>query len=299
MAAAEANPMIGDREVEAYRRDGYLVVPDVLSARELGQLQEIIDVWVSQAANVDTHTDLYDLEPSHTRAQPRVRRLKTPHRHHLAFRALPSHPKVLAIVTRLIGPNLRLHGSKLNIKAPGYGSPVEWHQDWAFYPHTNDDLLAIGVMLDDMDLENGPVMFVPGSHRGPVYDHHSDGVFCGAIDPKAIAPEIQKAVPLTGRAGSMSFHHVRLLHGSALNTSNRRRQLLLYEVAAADAWPLLGISSLEEFDGRMIAGQPTIEPRLTPVPVRMPYPPAKNQGSIYENQTAARQRYFATAEAVK
>ena len=291
--------MIGDREVEAYRRDGYLVVPDVLTARELGQLQEIIDVWVVQAANVDTHTDLYDLEPSHTRAQPRVRRLKTPHRHHPAFRALPRHPKVLAILTRLIGPNLRLHGSKLNIKAPGYGSPVEWHQDWAFYPHTNDDLLAIGVMLDDMDLENGPAMFVPGSHRGPVYDHHSDGVFCGAIDPKAIAPEIQKAVPLTGRAGSMSFHHVRLLHGSALNTSNRRRQLLLYEVAAADAWPLLGISSLEEFDGRMIAGQPTIEPRLTRVPVRMPYPPAKNQGSIYENQTAARQRYFATADAVK
>src|SRR5919198_331672 len=248
MAAAEANPMIGDREVEAYRRDGYLVVPDVLTARELGQLQEIIDVWVVQAANVDTHTDLYDLEPSHTRAQP-------------------GHPKVLAILTRLIGPNLRLHGSKLNIKAPGYGSPVEWHQDWAFYPHTNDDLLAIGVMLDDMGLENGPAMFVPGSHRGPVYDHHFDGVFCGAIDPKAIAPEIQKAVPLTGRAGSMSFHHVRLLHGSALNTSNRRRQLLLYEVAAADAWPLLGISSLEEFDGRMIAGQPTIEPRLTRVPV--------------------------------
>ena len=46
---------------------------------------------------------------------------------------------------------MRLHGSKLNMKAPKYGSPVEWHQDWAFYPHTNDDILAIGVMLDDVE----------------------------------------------------------------------------------------------------------------------------------------------------
>ena len=41
------------------------------------------------------------------------------------------------------------------MKSAQYGSPVEWHQDWAFYPHTNDDILAIGVMLDDMTLENG------------------------------------------------------------------------------------------------------------------------------------------------
>jgi hypothetical protein len=37
-----------------------------------------------------------------------------------------------------------------------YGSPVEWHQDWAFYPHTNDDVLATGIYLDDCDLDNGP-----------------------------------------------------------------------------------------------------------------------------------------------
>jgi ectoine hydroxylase-related dioxygenase (phytanoyl-CoA dioxygenase family) len=291
--------MIADRELEAYRRDGYLVVADVLSAREVRQLQDVIDGWMAGAARVDAHTDLYDLEPSHSRAQPRVRRIKTPHRQHPLFDALPRHPSVVAILSKLIGSDLRLHGSKLNMKAPGYGSPVEWHQDWAFYPHTNDDILAIGVMLDDMEPTNGPLMVVPGSHTGPIYDHHADGVFCGAIDPAAIASQTGRAVALTGRAGSMSFHHVRALHGSALNTSNRRRQLLLYEVAAADAWPLRGIASLEEFDAQMIAGSPTIEPRVTPVPVRMPYPPAKHQGSIYENQTAARSRYFATADAMR
>src|ERR1041385_1962866 len=125
---------------------------------------------------------------------------------------------VLDVCAALIGPNLRLQGSKLNMKAAQYGSPVEWHQDWAFYPHTNDDILAIGVMLDDMDLENGPLMVVPGSHRGPTYDHHGeDGRFCGMIDPTTIPELIAKAVPLTGKAGSMSFHHVRAVHGSALN----------------------------------------------------------------------------------
>ncbi len=290
--------MISQHDIEIYRRDGYLVVPDVLNTGELRELQAVIDDWIARAASVDRHDDVYDLEPSHTRAQPRVRRIKTPHKIDRRFNDLVRHPNVVAILSRLIGPDLRLHGSKLNMKAPRYGSPVEWHQDWAFYPHTNDDILAIGVMLDDMEPSNGPLLVVPGSHKGPILDHHADGAFCGAIAPEAIADAARRAVPLTGRAGSMSFHHVRLLHGSALNTSNRRRQLLLYEVAAADAWPLMGVANLAEFDSRMIAGERTITPRVTPVPVRMPLPPAAHQGSIYENQTGSRQRFFATAEPV-
>ena len=38
---------------------------------------------------------------------------------------------------------------------------MEWHQDWAFYPHSNADVLAVGVMIDDIDTENGPMMVVP------------------------------------------------------------------------------------------------------------------------------------------
>src|SRR5262245_13695701 len=138
--------MISEHDVEVYRRDGYIVVPDVLNADEVRQLQAVIDGWIAKAATVDTHDDIYDLEPSHSRSQPRVRRIKTPHKIDPYFNALVRHPKVVSILSRLIGPDLRLHGSKLNMKAPRYGSPVEWHQDWAFYPHTNDDILAIGVM---------------------------------------------------------------------------------------------------------------------------------------------------------
>jgi hypothetical protein len=62
-----------------------------------------------------------------------------------------------------------------------------------------------------------------------------------------------------------------------------------------DAWPLLGIASLEDFNGRIVRGQPTIEPRLADVPVRMPLPPSPFQGSIYENQKASNKRFFARA----
>ena len=178
---------------------------------------------------------------------------------------------MLDILTKLIGPELRLHGSKLNMKSARYGSPVEWHQDWAFYPHTNDDVLAIGVLLDDTDLSNGPMLVTPGTHRGPVWNHHGDdGHFIGLIDPDVIRDEIAHAMPCVGPAGSMSFHHVRALHGSALNTSDRPRNLLLYEVAASDAWPLMGVKDFDEFNSRLLAGPSTVTPRLTDVPVRIP-----------------------------
>ena len=54
-----------------------------------------------------------------------------------------------------------MKSSKLNTKFEKGGSAVEWHQDWAFYPHTNDDVLAVGVMLDDVNLSNGPLMVIP------------------------------------------------------------------------------------------------------------------------------------------
>jgi ectoine hydroxylase-related dioxygenase (phytanoyl-CoA dioxygenase family) len=239
---------------------------------------------------------MYDLEPGHRADSPRVRRVKTPHRFFPVFERLLRHPRLVAILQDLLGSGIRLHGSKINLKSPRYGSPVEWHQDWAFYPHTNDDLLAVGVMLDDCTSDNGPLLVVPGSHRGPIFDHHAGGYFCGAIDPAAIRDEIARAVPLTGRAGSMSFHHVRLVHGSAQNVSSLPRTLLLYEYGAADAWPLMGVKDLDDFDARLVTGAPTLEPRMVPAPVRMPLPPALHQGSIYENQSDAGRRYFPVTE---
>ncbi|HLY00810.1 MAG TPA: phytanoyl-CoA dioxygenase family protein [Roseiarcus sp.] len=288
--------MISDDEVRAYHRDGVIVARNVLGADALAHLRGVVAELVAGAAAVTEHTDVYDLEPGHAPEAPRVRRIKAPHKVHSAFDALVRSRPVLDILTKLIGPNLRLHGSKLNMKSAQYGSPVEWHQDWAFYPHTNDDILAIGVLLDDTDLANGPMLVTPGTHRGPVWSHHGDdGRFIGLIDPDLIRDEIARAVPCVGPAGSMSFHHVRALHGSALNTSDRPRNLILYEVAASDAWPLMGVKDFDEFNSRLLTGASTVTPRLTDVPVRMPLPPPARQGSIYETQSSSRKSFFTRA----
>jgi phytanoyl-CoA hydroxylase len=288
--------MISDKDVETYRRDGVIVVPEVLDGETLGQVRQVIAELVAGAAEVTEHTEIYDLEPGHTRENPRVRRIKTPHKVHPIFNEIVRSAPVIDILKKLIGPNLRLHGSKLNMKSAQYGSPVEWHQDWAFYPHTNDDVLAIGVLLDDCDLANGPMLVTPGTHKAEVWNHHGeDGCFAGLIDPDLVSGEIERAVPCMGKAGSMSFHHVRALHGSAQNTSDRPRNLLLYEVAASDAWPLMGVKDFDEFNSRLLTGDVVVTPRLTNVPVRMPLPPARRQGSIYETQSAAKKSYFTRA----
>ena len=291
--------MLSAGQIDQYRQTGYLVVEDILDEITLSRARQVIAEFVAGAAQVSKHDNVYDLEPGHRPEAPRVRRIKTPHVNHPLFWEIARLPKLVGLLKQLLGRSgVRLHGSKINLKAPQYGSPVEWHQDWAFYPHTNDDILAVGVMLDDMLLENGPLMVMPGTHNGPVYDHHVEGYFSGAIDPSAVDLDFSQAVPLTAPAGSMSFHHVRLVHGSAQNTSSRPRQLLLYEYAAADAWPLLGVKDFADFNKRLVVGEPTIVPRLADLQVRMPLPPSPHQGSIYENQTGAKNRYFRVGELV-
>src|SRR5215831_6680097 len=284
--------MVTKSEIEHYRELGYLVIPGALPRALLASLRTTVDEIVAGAAKVSAHTDVYDLEDTHTPAAPRVRRIKTPHKHFPFFAELTRQAAITDILAQILGPDIRLHGSKLNMKSAGYGAAVEWHQDWAFYPHTNDDLLAIGLYLDDCGPENGPLMVIPGSHRWPIADHHSDGVFCGAIDPSTSGIDFSKAVMLTGRAGSMTIHHVRMVHGSALNTSGRPRRLLLFQYTAVDAFPLLGIPDWEQFNANIVTGKPTMEPRLTSVPVRIPLPAATFAGSIYENQRTLGSRYF-------
>lgn len=289
--------MLTDRQIEDYRRDGYLVIPRLIEGEQLAELRALTDRIVGEARGVEANDDLYDLEPSHSPALPRVRRLKPAiFKRYAFFHALVREPKIVAILQQLLGPSVRQYGGKLNMKSASYGSPVEWHQDWAFYPHTNDDVLATGIYLDDCDLDNGPLLVLPGTHHGPTWDHHAAGRFCGAMNPADCDLDFSKAVPLTGPPGSMTIHHARLVHGSALNRSNRQRRLLLHEYTAADAFPLLGVADFDEFNSRMVVGETTIEPRIRPAPVRLPLPPADHQGSIYENQRGTGRRFFATFE---
>ena len=281
-------------EIEQYREDGYVVVEGVLDDAELHRIYEVIDEFVERSRSVTESDDTFDLEPDHTPERPLLRRLKFPPYKHPAFRELLVAPKILNLVAELIGDDIRYQGSKLNMKLPEIGSPVEWHQDFAFFPHTNDDLLTCGIHLDAADEENGCLLVIPGSHRGPVLDHHdADGRHIGAVD--ASVPEIAdaKPTPVVVPAGGMSIHHTRLLHGSAPNRSGRARRLLLYGYAAADAWPLSNVPTLEQWDKRMLRGESRRVARCVDLPEILLPNFVGDPGSIYELQRSLVQRAFA------
>lgn len=276
-------------QIDTYREQGFLAVRNVFTPDEVRELQQVTDEFVERSRAVTEHTDVFDLEPGHTPEAPRLRRLKAPHRQHPAYDRALRNDNVLTVVRQLVGDGVRYQNTKLNLKSPEFGSPVEWHQDWAFYPHTNDDVLAVGVAIDDMLLENGCLMVVPGSHRGPVLDHHQEGVFAGAVPPGDF---VDRAVPIELHAGDISVHHARLLHGSAPNRSQRPRRFLLFEYVAADAWPLVDFPGWEQFNDRLLCGEPTTAPRVEPVPVRIPLPKPARNGSIYEIQSTFAQSAF-------
>ena len=285
--------MLTNKKIDFYHENGYLGVEGVLSADEVAELRRVTEGFVQLSASVTEHTDVFDLEPGHTPESPKLRRLKDPIKHHEVYKKFLHHPRILDIVEQLIGPGLRTNGNKLNMKSPEYGSPVEWHQDWAFYPHTNDDILAVGVSMDEMKYENGCLLVIPGSHKGPVYSHHQDGHFAGAVTEEL--PDADKAVPIELEEGGISIHHVRTLHASAKNVSSRPRRLLLYQYCAPDAWSLQGYPNWQAYLDSMVRGEPTNRPRLVDVPVLMPLPESVRGGSIYETQTILEKPVFARA----
>lgn len=282
-----------DRLAREFADNGFCVVENVLSADEVAALRGVTERVVGAAAGLTAEDAVYDLEESHTPRDPRVRRIKKPHQVDPLYAAMARHPRITALLQRVIGADVRLHHSKVNMKSPRYGAPLEWHQDWAFIPHSNMSMAIAAVMLDAVEADNGPVLFIPRSHKGPLMDHHHDGYFVGAIDPAAI--DLAKAVPMTGPAGSMTLHHPMLVHGSALNQSDKPRRMLFYEYAAADAWPLIYGVEYNEYNSRMVCGQPTNVVRFDGSFVRMPEP-TRHAGSIYNHQRAFESRYFKTFE---
>ncbi len=279
--------MLSLADIERYHRDGYLFVEGVVPDEQVAALREVADDWVEAAHDVAANGDLFDLEPGHTHAHPQVRRVKNPTAVNQVYESVMRSASVLDRVQQLIGPDIRFQGTKLNMKSAGIGSPVEWHQDWAFYPHTNDDLLAVGVVIDDMTLDNGCLLVLPGSQKGTVFDHHVSGMFVGSVDPGLV--DAASCVPIEAPAGSITIHHARLLHGSAPNTSGQPRRLFLIEYIAGDAWPLVG-GSWQDLQSRQLRGETSAVPRMEAVPVRIPFPRPEQSGSIYELQATEPER---------
>lgn len=282
------------KQIGQYQNDGYLLIRQALLPDQLNALQQITQQFIDDSSQVTVNNAVYDLDAGHSADNPRLNRIKTPHTQHDLYWDVLRSERILSYLKPLLGENIRLHNSKLNTKAGQGGAAVQWHQDWSFYPHTNDDLLALGIMLSDINEEDGPLQVVPGSHRRDVLPHDHGGTFCGAVDPKLAEARLNEAVTLTGKAGDMSIHHVRTLHGSSPNHSDSPRLLLLYECGATDAWPIAGGQSIytgmeqaafwEKMSANLICGEQSLRPRLADVPVYMPLPPAPDSSSLFKVQ---------------
>src|SRR6201999_2020055 len=106
--------MLTQAQIDEYNEVGAIVVPDVLTPDEVRTLSDVTDGFVERARGLTGHTDIYDLEDTHTADNPRVRRIKATHLHHPAYAALTGHPKIMAVLQDLWGPDIRFDTAKLN-----------------------------------------------------------------------------------------------------------------------------------------------------------------------------------------
>jgi phytanoyl-CoA hydroxylase len=216
--------------VKEYRENGFVVAERLFNASEVAELNTAI----TEILSVSEIGAVAEVEPGDNGV---ARRIWSPTKQHSAFERAVAHPELLDHIEALIGPDILFHYSKLHLKAPQVGSVVDWHQDFAFYPHTNTDLVTALIYLDDATTENSALQAIPGSHHHGLADHYVDGYFRGKVSG-ANAPDPALAEFIEAPAGSVVFIHPLLLHYSSPNRSDRYRRAFLPAYRAADAYPI-------------------------------------------------------------
>ena len=287
---------LNKKELNFYKKNGYLVKEKLISNKEVTKINSLIKKILKREETKTTRIKnlggtfenkndfVYNSNSSKNRE---ILRLNNPTYYNKLFFKLSRNKNIINIAKKLLGGSVRFHHCKLNFKLPSKkGGEVSWHQDWAFYPHTNDDLITVGVYLEDCFEENGPLQVVPKSHKQKIFNHHNKKKeFVGKICEKINFKNIKF---LTGKAGTVTFHHVRTIHGSGLNLKKSKRPLMLFGYTNVDAWPLTSDNSInpnenfKKYNNSIIVGKKTLVPRFEKVPLIIPLP--KKSVSIYQLQ---------------
>ena len=234
---SHAPQVLSQAQREQYFRDGYLVLDSFVGQDWMERLWSVTRSVIEESRTCEKSDSKFDIEPGHTADRPRLRRLTAPVAHHDAYWKFASESPIVNVAEDLLGPDVVFHHSKLNFKWSGGGEEVKWHQDIPFYPHTNYSVLAIGLYMNDVDDEMGPMGAIPGSHTGPIYNHYNDrDEWVGALsDTDAATLPVETTGWMRGKAGTITVHHCRTVHGSMPNLSNRMRPLLINAYSSADA----------------------------------------------------------------
>lgn len=269
--------------------NGYLVMPDAVNKVMLTELQRVFHGWVEQSRQHDVNwgetidgKPRFHLEAGHTKALPRLLRVNAPVEiSRTYFDAMADSP-MTDYVASLIGPDVKLHHTKINSKQSGSETAVKWHQDFGFTPHSNDSVVTALLMIDEVTEQNGPLEVSLGSHRGPIHGLWHDGIFTGAINAEIAAGCASKAVTCTGSAGSVCLMHTRLLHGSAANQSDAPRTLFISVYSADDAIPLSPSPMPNRYEGMTVRGQP--QGRVRSIDFCVDLPQLPETASFFDQQ---------------
>ncbi|HEX3953644.1 MAG TPA: phytanoyl-CoA dioxygenase family protein [Stellaceae bacterium] len=274
---------------ERYFATGFLTAPGVMPAQWLRRLIELSDEFLEKSRGITASNVEFDLGPNHCPDHPHVRRLRALVDRHPDFWGVASESALADIAADLVGPDVKFHSSKLNYKWPGSGEIVKWHQDIPAWPHTNYSPVTLGVYLDDVGPEQGPLTCIPGSHQGKIFVHRDTaGAWTGSVsDADMVGTDQARAEDLTGPAGTVIAINCRTLHASRGNATARVRPLPLFVFSSADAFPWMPTPTPTSHTGDIVRGKPATVVHLDPTPC--PVPPdwsKQGYGSIFVAQGA-------------
>jgi len=278
--------MLAEQHVQGYRRQGFACVPAFVSPDCIAAFRREVDSIAAASAASGFDPARMEMEPAKDSSGPTIRRIYEPCEHYAFFREYAESAAILDAVQQLIGDNLLLHYSKLNMKPAEVGSVVEWHQDLSYYPLTNHDSLAALIYLDDADEANGCLRVLPGRHRAELMDHTASGVFQGCITEPI---DETQAVNLAGGAGTAIFLDAMTPHASTQNRSGRQRRTLIISYRAADAFPIHinDRTAATEIYTRLVRGTRPQQARFTfdrfPIPIY-----GAKEASLYQLQEMSR-----------
>ncbi|WP_119165266.1 phytanoyl-CoA dioxygenase family protein [Algihabitans albus] len=205
-------------QLETFDREGYLFLPNVFSPEEIGLLRE-------EARNIYAT----DREEVWRESSGVARTAFAAHTYNEAFRRLGAHPRLVEPVTQLLDGPVYMHQFKINAKAAFDGEVWQWHQDFGTW-HRDDEMpepraMNIALFLDEVTPVNGPLMFIPRSHKEGTqaagHDLETTSYPLWTLDRATVTRLAEQGgiVAPTGAAGSLLMFHANLVHASPSNIS--------------------------------------------------------------------------------
>jgi ectoine hydroxylase len=274
---------------QAYFRTGYLAASGLIPASWLHRLRDLSAGFLEASKRITASNEAFDLGPDHNPDRPHVRRLRALVDRHPDFWRFASESVLADIASDLVGPDVKFHSAKLNYKWPGAGEIVDWHQDIPAWPHTNYSPVTLGVYLDDVPAEQGPLTCIPGSHQGPIFVHRDDGgKWTGSVRERdMLSVDRSRAEDLTGDAGTVIAINCRTIHASRANRTDRVRPVALFVYSSADAFPWTAAPTPTTHTGDIVRGQQAQLAHLDATPCPVPPDWSKiGYGSIFTVQRA-------------